>query len=94
MSDDENIVVLTDDEGIDHEFAVLEIMELDDSQYAILLPLAGEDEEEEDEAIILKIEVDENGEEILCDIEDDDEWEMVAQAWQEGPNGDNGEAKF
>lgn len=97
MSEEENIVVLTDDEGNDHEFEVLEIMELDDAQYAILLPLCDCDEdedEEEEEAIILKIELDENGEEILCDIEDDEEWEMVAQAWQEGPEGDNGEAKF
>lgn len=94
MNEEENIVVLTDDEGVDHEFEVLEIMELDDAQYAILLPILGEDEvEEEEEAIILKIETDENGEEYLCDIEDDEEWEMVAQAWQEGPNGDNGEAE-
>ena len=76
MNEEENIVVLTDEEGNDHEFELLEIMELEENQYAILIPL-DEDNEEKDEAIILKIGLDENGEEILFDIEDDDEWEMV-----------------
>lgn len=93
MSEEEytdNIVVLTDDEGNDHEFEVLQIMELDDTEYAILLPLEGQ-EGEGDEAIILKIGVDENGDEVLFDIEDDEEWEMVAQAWQEGAEDWDGE---
>ena len=44
---------------------------------------ASDEEEESDEAIILKIGKDENGEDILFDIEDDEEWEKVADAWQE-----------
>jgi len=92
MSEDENIVVLTDDEGNDHEFEVLQILEIDDAEYAILLPL--EQEGEEDEAVILKIGVDENGDEVLYDIEDDDEWEMVAQAWQECADDMDGEFDF
>jgi hypothetical protein len=31
----------------------------------------------------LKIGKDENGEDILYDIEDDEEWEKVVDAWQE-----------
>ncbi len=93
MNEEENVVVLTDEEGIDHEFELLQIMEFEETPYAILLPLE-EEEGEEDEAIILKIGRDENGEEILYDIEDDDEWEMVARAWQEGIDNSNGEAKF
>jgi uncharacterized protein YrzB (UPF0473 family) len=92
MSEEENIVILTDDEGQDHEFEVLQIMEIDDQEYAILLPL--EQEGEEDEAIILRIGVDENGEEVLFDIEDDEEWEMVAQAWQEGGDDLDSESEF
>ena len=42
-----------------------------------------DDEEESEEAIILKIGKDENGDDILFDIEDDEEWEKVADAWQE-----------
>ena len=44
----------------------------------LVFPL--EEDAEEDEAIILKIVEDENGEEVLYDIEDDEEWEKVPNA--------------
>lgn len=81
MSEEENIVTLTDEDGQDHEFEVIDVIKVDDNEYAILRPL--ENEDDEDEAIILKISLDEDGNEILLDIEDDDEWEKVADAWQE-----------
>ena len=40
-------------------------------------------DEEEIEVIILKVVHDEEGNEFLSDIEDDEEWERVADAWQE-----------
>jgi uncharacterized protein YrzB (UPF0473 family) len=77
-------VVLVDEDGTEHSFALLDIIEVEGSEYAILQP---EDEDltddEEPEAIILKITTDDNGEEILADIEDDEEWEKVADYWQE-----------
>lgn len=80
-------IVLTDEEGEDHEFEVLDIIEVDGSEYAILFPTEenedADPESEEEEAIILKIEQDENGEEILREIEDDEEWERVADAYDE-----------
>lgn len=79
MSEEENIVTLTDEDGQDHEFEVIDVIKVDESEYAILRPL----EEEEDEAIILKVSLDDDGNEILLDIEDDEEWEKVADAWQE-----------
>ena len=88
MREDDSIVILTDDEGNEHEFEILQILEIDDVEYAILLSLDGE-EDEEDEAIILRIGVDDStGEEVLYDIEDDAEWEMVAQAWQQFADDD------
>jgi putative Holliday junction resolvase len=81
--EEENIVVLTDDEGNDHEFTVIDILEVEGNEYAILLPLTEDDDDEEEEAIILKIEQDEEGEEVLVSIEDDDEWDKVAKAWEE-----------
>ena len=74
-------VILVDEDGEEHAFEMLDIIEIDGAEYAILKP--AEDDEEEAEAIILKIETDEKGEEILVDIEDDDEWEKVADAWQD-----------
>ncbi|MGI6685005.1 MAG: DUF1292 domain-containing protein [Bacillota bacterium] len=73
-------VVLMDENGEEHEFEVLDIIEVDGAEYAILFP-EEEGEDEGDEAIILKIGIDENGEEILHEIEDDEEWEKVADAY-------------
>ncbi|HZK85348.1 MAG TPA: DUF1292 domain-containing protein [Desulfosporosinus sp.] len=79
-------VVLTDDEGKDHEFLHLDTLELEGSTYFVLMPIAdGESEdadEDDDEAIILKLGKDAEGGEMLVDIEDDEEWEKVADAWE------------
>ncbi|HHZ16204.1 MAG TPA: DUF1292 domain-containing protein [Peptococcaceae bacterium] len=85
MVDQNENVVLVDENGEEHEFALIDVIEVDGEEYAILEPLEADEDADEDqpEAIILKIGQDENGEEILYDIEDDDEWEMVAQKWQE-----------
>ena len=89
MTDDnENMesenVVLVDEDGVEHTFTILDFIEVEGSEYAILQPTEeDEDGEEEPEAVILKIETDEDGEEILTDIEDDEEWEKVADAWQD-----------
>lgn len=92
MNEEENRVVLTDDEGHDHEFDVLDVLEIDENEYCILLPL--DHEEEEEEAIILKIGTDESGDEVLFEVEEDDEWEMVAAAWQKLADSEsNGESQ-
>jgi len=79
-----DIVVLNDDEGNEHEFMHLETLEVEGNTYFVLLPVEeSEDDDEEAEAIILKLGKDENGEEMLIDIEDDEEWEKVADAWEE-----------
>jgi len=77
-------VVLTDDEGKDHEFLHLDTLELEGSTYFVLMPVSEEESEDEDadEAIILKLGKDAEGNEMLQDIEDDEEWEKVADAWE------------
>ncbi len=87
---EESTVVLTDEEGNEHEFELLTILDVDGANYAVLLPFADpENEEEEDEfegfeeeAIILKISQDEDGNDILQEIEDDEEWEKVAEEYE------------
>ena len=77
-------VVLVDEDGMEHTFVMLDIIEVDGKQYAILQPEDDDlEDEEEPEAIILKIEKGDDDDEILVDIEDDDEWEKVADAWQD-----------
>ncbi|MGE5390704.1 MAG: DUF1292 domain-containing protein [Deltaproteobacteria bacterium] len=88
--DDEefSILVLVDDEGVEHEFELLAEMEIENEKYRVLIPLMEEEEMEdmdefEAEIVILKVVYDEDGSEMLSDIEDEEEWEMVADAWQE-----------
>ena len=74
-------VTLTDEEGNEHEFEIIQVLKVDDKDYAILIPVdvAGADEEG---AVILRVE-DENGEAVLVEIDDDEEFERVCEAWDE-----------
>jgi len=75
-------ITLTDEDGEDHEFLHLDTLEVDGNTYFVLLPVSEEEAEtEDDEAIILKLGHDDQGNEMLLDIEDDEEWEKVADAW-------------
>ena len=79
MEEGMDIVVLTDEEGNETQFEVIDVKEYNGNTYYALIPL--EDDAETDEAVdfvILKAEKDENGEEILVTIDDDDEFERVA----------------
>mgnify|MGYP002511183264 CR=1 FL=1 len=70
----DNVLILVDEDNNEHPFEVIDMVEVDGSQYAVLAPL--EEGSEEDEAIILKIVTDENGEEMLVSIDDDDEFDF------------------
>ena len=59
--DDDSIVTLTDDEGNDIDFLLLDVVEYNGGDYLILLPLS-EEEDEEDNVLILKAEQTEEGE--------------------------------
>lgn len=81
----DDVLILVDEENQEHPFQMIDMVEVDGSQYAVLVPL--EEGSDEDEAIILKIVVDENGEEVLYDIEDDEEWEKVVDIWNDSQEG-------
>ncbi|MEE0510039.1 MAG: DUF1292 domain-containing protein [Peptococcaceae bacterium] len=74
---EDGLVVLVDEEGHEHTLQVLERVQLNGQDYAILIPW---DEEEDDSAIPFKIVV-EDGEELLYDIDDDDEWDAIVEFW-------------
>jgi putative holliday junction resolvase len=78
---DDDVIVLTDEEGNEHEFSIVQVIKVDEKDYAILLPLHDEEEEEE-AAVILRIDTDENEEDILVEIENEEEFERVAEAWE------------
>ncbi len=80
--EEDEIITLTDDEGKEHEFVVVDVIEVSSKEYAILLPIDTE-EDEEAEAVILRLEKDADGDDVLVDIESEEEWEQVAQAYEE-----------
>lgn len=88
MPEEENqVIVLVDEEDKEHEFVLLATLDVDGSNYVLLLPLdeLGEDDgvSEAQEAIIMRVDTTDDGEQVLCEIEDDAEWETVAEAWEE-----------
>lgn len=82
MTDEREVIMLYDEDNNLCEFEVLAVLDVDDSRYAILLPV-NEEGEEEEEAYILRVEQDEDGEDILVGIEDEDELNTVIEAYQE-----------
>ncbi len=78
-----NWITLVDEEGHEHRFNLLNIVEVDEAKYAVMVPEEQESEEEQEEAVIFRIEADEEGEEVLVDIEDDDEFAKVCEALDE-----------
>lgn len=80
-----DIVSLTDDEGNEYTFEVLDAIESDDGRYLALLPIfenAEEMLEDSGELVIVK-EGEEDGEFYYYNIEDDDEYDFVADAFIE-----------
>lgn len=75
-------VTLTLDNDEELECEVVSIFEAGDREYISLLPLGGE-EEENGEVFIYRFKLSENGEPDLENIEDDAEYEMAADAFDE-----------
>jgi len=76
---DQEIVTLTDEDGVETEFYVIGSLELESGSYLALEPIDNDD----GEYVILKVTEDENGEEILETIDDDDEFDSVADAFED-----------
>lgn len=83
---DAEIFTLTDEEGNEILFEQIGICELDGTLYHALAPLDEEGNETGDEYVILKSEIDENGEEFLITIEDDEEFDRIADMFEDSFN--------
>lgn len=86
MGEDMDFIVLYDEDGNETEFEVIATLEVDDNEYAILLPGNADIDPESDEVnevYVLRMEQDENGEDVLVGIEDEDELNEVIMAYEE-----------
>lgn len=79
---DDNIYTLTDENGKDEDFVLLGSAEIEDKIYLALVP-ADQAEKKDVEYVILRQEKDENGEDYLVTIDDDDEFDTVADLFED-----------
>ena len=80
---EEVTVTLTLDNDEELECAVLTIYEVEGKEYIALLPLAEDGSEEDGDVYIYRYIETEDGEPTLENIEDDDEYEAAADAFDE-----------
>ena len=81
----DNIVILNDEDGNEVQFEFLDLVELDDEEYVVLLPVSDEGEEDEGEVVILKLEDtdDDSEEESYVGVEDEEILNKVFEIFKE-----------
>ena len=82
LEQEEMMVTLTLDDGTELECVVLTIFDAGEREYIALLPVEGE-EAEEGEVYLYRYSEDKEGNPTLDNIEDDDEYEVVADAFDQ-----------
>lgn len=83
MEENENIVTLIDENDEEKDFEIIMTLEMEGKEYTILMPLE-EEEQEEEEAYVFRIENQGVGEDdfVLVSIEDDEEYQKVVDAYE------------
>ena len=82
----DNIIILNDEDGNEVKFEFLDLVELDEEEYVVLLPVTEEGEEEEGEVVILKVEDtddEEAEEESYVSVEDEEILNKVFEIFKE-----------
>ena len=83
---DEEIFTLADEDGNEEEYELLGQLEKNGKIYVALSPLAQNKDKkkgEEEEYVILRVELDENNEETLVTIDDDEEFDDIADEFDD-----------
>ena len=82
----DNIVILNDEDGNEVQFEFLDLVELDDEEYVVLLPITEEGDEEEGEVVILKVEDtddEDSDEESYVSVEDEEVLNKIFEIFKE-----------
>lgn len=80
---EEGIITLLDEDDNELRFMRIGILDREENRYHALLPVDENGNETSDEYIILKSVIDKNGEETLETIEDDDEFDDIADIFDD-----------
>ena len=79
----DNIVILNDEEGNEVQFDFLDLIEYNEEEYVILLPVEAEISEEPGEVVILKVESTSEDEESYVSVEDEEVLNNVFEIFKE-----------
>ena len=80
--DDDSFITLTDENGNEIDFLLLDVMEYEGADYMVLMPLTDEDgEEDEEELFFLRAEKTEYGE-VYTSIENETLLNAIADAYE------------
>lgn len=81
--DEDSIITLTDEDGNDVDFILLDAITMDEKNYVVLIPAEDEDPEaEEEEVLIMRVDTDENGEDFFTGVDDEEEAQRVFEIFQ------------
>lgn len=72
-----DFMTIVDEDGTEYELEVLSTLEYNGATYLAVVPATGEEDLSSLEVSILKSEEDEDGEPLLCAIEDEEELQAV-----------------
>ena len=80
----DNIIVLNDEEGKEVQFEFLDLIEYEDEEYVILLPVEEENDEDAGEVVILKVEdTESDDEESYVSVDDEETLNTVFEMFKE-----------
>ncbi len=74
MTKQRETISLVDEQGKEHQFSIVDVIEVSEQRYAILQPMEGGED-----AVIFRVEDDET----LTTVDDDEEFERVAAALED-----------
>lgn len=89
MSMAADLYTLVDEDGVEQQFEMLDVMDVDDERYYALVPYYDDPTKEieaDTELVVLKSEYDENNDETLVSIDNDEEYEKIGNMFLERLN--------
>jgi len=78
MEQDVKTIVLNDEEGNEVEFEVLTKLDIENKEYVIVIPIDGDEED----PIALRLELDDEGNDLLVTVDDEEEFKLVEEAFE------------
>ncbi len=86
MNEKENereFYTLVDEDGKEIEFELIDTAEMNGSLYCAMIPVDGAEQDGFCEYVVLRVEKDENGEETLVSVDDDEEFDNIADIFDD-----------